>query len=101
MAFKLHMTVGMHGIHTCARFDDFDLDFEYIWKARPCVFLAQMIVMNSDNNNDNRLWPVKYYGKCFKNYLKQGNENRKANRAEQKIACAVIVNQVIENTNNS
>ena len=30
MAFKLHMTVDMHGINTHARFDDLDRDFENV-----------------------------------------------------------------------
>ena len=30
MAFKLLMMVDMHGVHTHARFDDLDLDFENV-----------------------------------------------------------------------
>ena len=29
MAFKLRMTVDMHGIHSRARFDDIDLDLDF------------------------------------------------------------------------
>ena len=35
MASKLRMTVNMHIIHTHARFDDLDLDFKNVSKARP------------------------------------------------------------------
>ena len=32
--------IYIHGIHTRVRFNDVDLDFESVWKARPTCFLS-------------------------------------------------------------
>ena len=42
MAFKLRMTVDMHGMHTRAHFEDLDLDFDFekVGKTRSACFFV-------------------------------------------------------------